>query len=291
MESNHSCEVTEIYAALGVNIYGKCSVKHNSVQHAAIDAMIDNLELPLMSGRDFCGPELPPAFCVKPDDALKLSIVGIIGTYIRASNVIFFTPQDEDMSTVLKSICRARNNVCPGSTTGISADKSNGGFRVTSYDTDVSIHTQESNMITMVKQLCDADRSITFYLDQDASMYATYMHNNINSMWITRTASSIHMIGSHGSEVMSEMYATPCSMHTLRLNVGRCQVETQSLDSIQYKVNAINSGVMSAMSRDGLCYCCAYMKRVHSVFCSEKVNYMQPFETKLLTDFIEEPDQ
>jgi len=288
MDSLHTCKIIELYKKLGVDIYGRCKITPSDQQYAAIDAYIENLELPLISNRSFCGSISSPAFCMKPDDALKLSIIAIIGTYTKINNLVFFMPQNENLSALLEAISEIRSDVYPGSVVGVSVNTDSKCFKVTSYDTGTSRDLSESDMITVVTQLADVDRSMTFYLNPDSLVYATYMHNNISSMWVARLSKSIQTVGSHGSEIMPMLYATPYTDNVLRLNIGRGQIETQKLNLIQSQVYAVNSNIMSALSKDRLCYCCAYMKKVHSILCSHKLDSNISFEAPLLTNFVEE---
>jgi hypothetical protein len=89
-------------------------------------------------------------------------------------------------------------------------------------------------------------------------------------------------------EIMLMLYSNACIKNTLRLNVGRGQLETQRLNLIDLQINSVASSIMSAVSRDKLCYCCAYMKKVHSVLCARKITMAVSFEAQLLTNFIDE---
>jgi hypothetical protein len=205
MDDSHKCRITDLYARLDLD---PCNnTVSGSDQYAAIDAYIDNLELPLVNHREFCRSPSTSNFCVKPNIALQSSIIAIIGTYARVNNVIFFVPPELDMSKFMSDISNIRSSTYPGSVISITGNKTSKMFTVSSHDTGLSCKLSESDMITVMTQLVDTDRSMTFYLDPDAHIYATHMHNNTSSMWVTQISKSIQIVGSHGSEIMLMLYS------------------------------------------------------------------------------------
>jgi hypothetical protein len=288
MESFHNCTVVDLYTALNIDTSKECGVEHSSRQYAAIDAYIDNLELPLAPSRSFCGVRNQPKFCMKQHAALESSILAIIGTYINASNIIVFMEKSDSMSTFLRHISRIRSSRCPGVTASVSFNGNSDKFEVVTYETNTHWNLSEKDMIAAISQLSNSDKSITFYLDQNLLVYATYIHSNPRSMWIYRSLSSVQVVGASGSDVMPMLYAEIHADNCLRLNMGRAQIETQTIDTILRQVYAISSNIMSAVSRDNLCYCCAYMKRLHEILCSNKEQHSETvLEVKLLANFID----
>lgn len=290
MESSHNCEITRLYKSLGINIYSACDIDSSIRQYAAIDAHIDNLELPLIANHSFCGVEHRPRFCIDPSIALRSSILAIIGTYAKTSSLIFFTSLDNGMLAFLNIISNIKSQVCPGTVVSVCENKFEKNFRVTSHDTGIAHTMNESDMIVLVTSLIDTSRSMTFYLDSDSDMYATYMHNSKSSMWVSKSSRSIQPMGTHGSEVMPMLYDIPSKNSILRLNAGQGQMKTQNFSILESQINATNSSIMSAVSKDNLCYCCAYMKKVHEVLCSRKIGASLSFEAKLLISFFEETE-
>jgi len=288
MDETHICDVIKLYRELNVNIHKQCDITLNKSQYAAIDTYINNLELPLISDESLCASRSNSLFCIKHDDALKLSIIAIIGTYTNVNNIIFFTSDNRDMSLFLKSISNIRSRRYPGSVISIHMVKQNDTFRITSYDTGISQVVCESNMISIASHLINNSKSMTFYLNPDSLFYSSYMHNNTDSIWISRISNSIQLAGDSGSEFMPILYDNICTDNVLRLNFGKGQVKTQRLNIIESQIHAVNSSIMSAVSKDNLCYCCAYMKRIHSLLCESKSSNDISFETELLTNFTED---
>lgn len=291
MDNIHTCQILKLYVKLGINIYQRCNITPDDLQYAAIDAFINNLELPLITNQSLCGAKRSLKFCIKSDSALKLSIIAIIGTYTRVNNIIFFVSDDNNISDFIKDISKIRSSKYPGSVVSMCINRAYKTFKITSYDTGISRIISECDMMTIMSQLTDTDKSMTFYLDPDLLFYSTYMHNNTNSIWITRVSDPIQMVGSKGSQLMPILYDDLSINNLLRLNIGKSQMKVQELNTIRSQINAINSSIMSAVSKDNLCYCCAYMKRIHLVLCKFKSVDETLLETNLLTDFIGELEQ
>ncbi len=287
MDEVHNCDVIDLYKDLDIDVYNKCDFEFSDHQYAALDAHIDNLELPFIAKHTFCSVRRDLNFCIKSEHSLKLSILAIIGTYTQATNLLFFTSSDDNISEFLSTLSNMRLSICLGSIINIEANKADNTFKVISYNASVSQSLSESNMMKLVTDFIDRERSITFYLDSDLNGYATHLHNNKNSMWVSKSSGSIQLVGDHGSRIMPMLYMYPSKNDVLRLNVGRGQIETQNSSTIESQINAVISDIMSALSKDNLCYCCAYMKKIHSILCPHSTKTSISFEAPLLVPLTE----
>lgn len=289
MDTHCSCNIISLYKSLDIDIYQRCKDVPSTGQYAAIDAHIENLELPLITDKSFCGVLSNTTFCIKDNKSLQISILAIIGTYTKIGSIIFFIDNSIEIISFLNSIADIRSKRFPGAVVSVFLDKSTRYYNITDHNTRKTRVTDENGMVLTTTQLVGTDRSMTFYLSSDFSSYAPFIHNN-RSIWIYSQSFSAPLTGSISSEIMPILYMKSDTKNTLRLNIGKPYIETQKLNVIQSQLDAVISSIISAMSKDNLCFCCAFMKRIHSVLCSCSENVTLSFNTALLTDFIRDSE-
>lgn len=284
MAENHQCEILDMYDNLGIDIYAPCSKSSSSNQYAAIDALIHNLELPLISNECFYGSTTPPNYCVIPNAALRLSILAIITMYIKAENIIFFVSIGDMMEEYIDMISRVKSKILPGVTLSIAIDRPNDIFHVKYHESNISYDMSEEQMISIISDITKTYKCITFYIDSESIMYAVYLNQGNNHMWVSYARCNVS--GMNASTIMPELYNTPIEENALRLNIGAGQLRAGLSKSIQYQLNNINSSILSSRTKDKLCCCCAYMKISHDILCGQTHSSSTHFDAKLLTNFL-----
>lgn len=286
MSDQHNCDICSMYESFGVDIFNPCSESSSQYQYASIDSYIDHLELPLLSDKCFYGHKTDPLFCILPDAALRLSMFSIIGTYTNVSAIIFFTPFDIRMFDFIKFISRIFSTTLPCITLSVSRDNDDGTFKIIHYETSASYNVNEEQMISVISDIIELRRSITFYIDENSAVYSSRLQNGSNSMWVSMLHKNTVFTGECSHAIMPSLYNNPIRENALQLNIGIGQMRTLVMDSIPYQLNNINLSMLSITSKDKLCYCCAYMKSLHDKLCRTSQRDHIDFTTGLMHDFL-----
>lgn len=293
MSRNTPCDVLRLYKKLGVDVVSTCESEAPPSPYAAVDAYIDSLELPLASKLSFCGEKTDAAFCVN-DSAIQLTVLSILGTYSRVLNTVFFVKyHDNEIIEFLDSISEIQLSIATGaivSVSQMSVNGSGGHFRVVHHNTKTHVAMSEDNMLRFVSSFTGNSQSLIFHLDDSSTVYSTRLYNGTKCMWVSKSKAPVDIVGSLCSEFMPMLYAKPGHDNILRLNIGRGEVRTHSTDETIPRTMLMISSMVSARSRDNLCYNCAYMKKLHSVLCSTCTDTTFPITVALESKFASSDD-
>lgn len=267
MASVHKCELVDLYKDLGVDVYSKCPARSTRSQYAALDAHIEHIELPTISSETPCGAYSIPNHCIKPETALKLSVIALIGTYVNCTNLLFFVTECDQWIDFIKRISNVRRSRLAPTTTAIEKINDH-SYSIISFDTGRQQVVSENEMLSIAATLASSSMSLTLYLDSSFILYAARVQRSPVSVWASTMCFNPSAIGRTATRVMPLMFAEPHINHVLRINVGLLDISLSNEDRLQNQIYATLTRVMSGVSKDGLCFCCAYLKRVHSIFCS-----------------------
>lgn len=284
MTSVHECELTDLYKSLGVDIHSKCVAKSTRSQYAALDAHIEHTELPTISSETPCGAYSIPVHCIKSETALELSVISLIGTYVNCTNLLLFVTDCDRWFNFAKRISDIRRSYSAASTTTIRKINDH-SYLIISFDTCRQRIVSENEMLSIAATLVSSPMSLTLYLDPSFILYAAYIQQSPVSVWASTMCFNPSVIGRTATRVMPLMFAKPDVSHALRINIGLLDISLSDEDCLRNQIYATVTRMMSGVSKDGLCFCCAYLKRVHSTFCSKVEPGPYPLKINLEDQF------
>ena len=273
MQSNNmdmycDCAIASLFELLDIHLSKCCESKITSSQYAAIDAFIDNMDLPTTDGTSLSASDSIPRFCIKPNVAKVASIIAIIATYSRCSDIVIFDKKGTSTIDYLAMFCRSMFQSRQMTVTFIWKN-SNDTFEIKSVNNDETISVSENDMLYICSTILSSQRSLGFYLDDELVPYAAHNQTREDSIWVSSFNKSLNVVGEVCSQAMALLYDTPYIMHTFNINIGRFSISTASDIISQEQINSLSTKLLSASTKTGLCYSCAFMKKVHDITCNK----------------------
>jgi len=279
------CKLRELFTNKRV---GGCTVdksfEKKRMQYTAIDAHIEHRELPVINLNGFCSDGTETNVCIKEDFTVTATILAIVGTYSNVGNLIFFIEEQDEIFDIIDVIASCRIKYSVGITVSIRRSAvQDGYFVLTIHETHRTLTIPEGQMLSTVNDLASKDKSMLFYMYDNAVGYSNIIHTSNNNIWVSVISNALNMSGMNGSRLMPVFYTEPSEGMVLSINTGIPTVNVNfNIDKIRPQYNSIISGAISSASKDGLCYYCAYLESIHSHLCSKKE---VKFEATLLGQF------
>lgn len=285
LNSMTCCKLKELF--LHENV-GSCKINtrlgHKRSQYAAIDSHISHRELPIIDRQNFASENFEADTCIKPDFSLCATILAIVGTFSNVGNLIFFVDNVNILRETLDIISSFRMKYSAGTTISICKSVTQDeGFVVTAHETHTTYTVSENQMLSIVNSITSNEKSMIFYMYDGSVGYSNAIQISSKCIWISAVSEILNMSGMCGNRFLPIFYRRSDDIALLSMNVGPPTIDINiSKHKIKPQFNGITSEAISATSKDGLCYYCAYLESVHSHLCTEK---RIEFSTKLLGKF------